>query len=103
MRNLLAVVAAVLAGALITEPTAAADPGVRSPGTALIPDGPAQAWIVADMDSGQVLAGRDVVCSSTLPRRPHDAPSRLLDVRKRITGALSPVCCVRPGVVKDLA
>jgi D-alanyl-D-alanine carboxypeptidase (penicillin-binding protein 5/6) len=26
----------------------------------LIPDGPAQAWIVADMDSGQVLAGRDV-------------------------------------------
>ena len=28
-------------------------------GSVPIPDGPAQAWIVADMDTGQVLAGRD--------------------------------------------
>ncbi len=28
-------------------------------GSLPIPDGPAQTWIVADMDSGQVLAGRD--------------------------------------------
>jgi D-alanyl-D-alanine carboxypeptidase (penicillin-binding protein 5/6) len=29
-------------------------------GSIPIPDGPAPAWIVADMDSGQVLAGRDM-------------------------------------------
>ena len=28
-------------------------------GSVPIPDGPAQTWIVADLDSGQVLAGRD--------------------------------------------
>src|SRR4029079_9946783 len=29
-------------------------------GSVPIPEGPAPAWIVADMDSGQVLAGRDM-------------------------------------------
>jgi serine-type D-Ala-D-Ala carboxypeptidase (penicillin-binding protein 5/6) len=33
---------------------------VQPPGTAVIPDGPAQTWIIADTDSGQVLAGRDI-------------------------------------------
>ena len=28
-------------------------------GSVPIPDGPAQTWIVADLDSGQVLADRD--------------------------------------------
>ena len=28
-------------------------------GSVPIPDGPAPTWIVADLDSGQVLAGRD--------------------------------------------
>ena len=39
---------------------ATADPNVQPAGSIPIPDGPAPAWIVADMDSGQVLAGRDM-------------------------------------------
>ncbi|BBX74353.1 D-alanyl-D-alanine carboxypeptidase [Mycobacterium shinjukuense] len=39
--------------------TAWADTDVQPAGSAPIPDGPAQSWIVADLDSGQVLAGRD--------------------------------------------
>jgi D-alanyl-D-alanine carboxypeptidase (penicillin-binding protein 5/6) len=38
---------------------AAADTDVQPVGSVPIPDGPAQAWIVADLDSGQVLAGRE--------------------------------------------
>jgi D-alanyl-D-alanine carboxypeptidase (penicillin-binding protein 5/6) len=40
-------------------PISRADTDVQPAGSVPIPDGPAQAWIVADMDSGQVLAGRD--------------------------------------------
>jgi D-alanyl-D-alanine carboxypeptidase (penicillin-binding protein 5/6) len=40
--------------------TAHADLGVQPAGSAPIPDGPAPAWIVADMDTGRVLAGRDI-------------------------------------------
>ncbi len=58
MRAFLAAVAAVLAftagGA-----TARADAGVQPVGSVPIPDGPAQTWLVADLDSGQVLAERD--------------------------------------------
>ena len=39
--------------------TAWADAGVQPVGSAPIPDGPAQTWLVADIDSGQVLAARD--------------------------------------------
>ncbi len=39
---------------------AGADPNIQPIGSAGIPEGPATAWIVADMDSGQVLAGRDM-------------------------------------------
>src|SRR5260221_9947050 len=41
-------------------PHAAADADVQPVGSVPIPDGPAPAWIVADMDTGQVLAGRDM-------------------------------------------
>ena len=41
-------------------PTAAADAlNVQPVGSVPIPDGPAEAWVVADMDTGQVLAGRN--------------------------------------------
>ncbi|WP_304108184.1 D-alanyl-D-alanine carboxypeptidase family protein [Mycolicibacterium bacteremicum] len=41
-------------------PAAGADFGVSQPiGSLPIPDGPAQAWVIADMDSGAVLASRD--------------------------------------------
>jgi D-alanyl-D-alanine carboxypeptidase (penicillin-binding protein 5/6) len=48
-----------LAG-LFAVPVAHADSEIQPPGTAVIPAGPAPAWIVADMDTGQVLAGRDI-------------------------------------------
>ncbi len=41
-------------------PSAIADQSVQPPGSLPIPDGPAPAWIVADLDTGQVLAGRDM-------------------------------------------
>lgn len=52
--------AAVLLTAAFCVPAAHADSELQPPGTAVIPAGPATAWIVADMDTGQVLAGRDI-------------------------------------------
>jgi serine-type D-Ala-D-Ala carboxypeptidase (penicillin-binding protein 5/6) len=60
MRKLCALLGACLGIAVALHcPAARADAEIQPPGTALIPAGPAQGWIVADMDSGQVLAGRD--------------------------------------------
>ncbi len=66
MRKLMAIVAALLSvgacGATfsaVTATTSWADTDVQPVGSVPIPDGPAQTWIVADLDSGQVLAGRD--------------------------------------------
>ena len=39
---------------------ASADPSVQPAGSMPVPDGPAPAWIIADLDSGGVLAGRDM-------------------------------------------
>ena len=39
---------------------AAADPSIQPIGSMPIPEGPAQAWIVADLDTGQVLAGQEM-------------------------------------------
>ena len=58
MRMLLAAIAAALA-LVASDATAWADAGVQPAGSVPIPDGPAQTWLVADMDSGQVLAARD--------------------------------------------
>jgi len=44
--------------AVSAAPTSRAD-SMQPIGSVPIPDGPAQTWIVADLDSGQVLAGRD--------------------------------------------
>jgi D-alanyl-D-alanine carboxypeptidase (penicillin-binding protein 5/6) len=44
---------------VVSAGAAAADTDVQPVGSVPIPDGPAQAWIVADLDSGQVLAGRE--------------------------------------------
>ena len=45
---------------LVAPPVAAADPDIQPVGTVQIPAGPAPAWIVAYMDSGQILAGQDI-------------------------------------------
>jgi D-alanyl-D-alanine carboxypeptidase (penicillin-binding protein 5/6) len=65
MRKFMAAAAAALTvstfGATVsaaTAPTSWAD-SMQPIGSVPIPDGPAQTWIVADLDSGQVLAGRD--------------------------------------------
>ncbi len=65
MRKLVAAVATLLAVATcgvtvsaVTAGTSRAD-SVQPIGSMPIPDGPAQTWIVADLDSGEILAGRD--------------------------------------------
>src|ERR1700761_1826542 len=61
MGRFVAVVAACLCLVLPSAtPLASAEPDIQPAGSVPIPDGPAPAWIVADMDSGQVLAGRDM-------------------------------------------
>ena len=58
MRKLLAAAAALLM--FCSAPVSNADTDVQqAAGSVPIPDGPAQTWIVADLDSGQILAGRD--------------------------------------------
>lgn len=61
MRKLMAVAAALLCVTYLgAAPVSGADTDVQqAAGSMPIPDGPAQTWIVADMDSGQVLAGRE--------------------------------------------
>jgi serine-type D-Ala-D-Ala carboxypeptidase (penicillin-binding protein 5/6) len=62
MRKLMTAVAALLAfgtcGVTVGAATASAD-SMQPVGSVPIPDGPAQTWILADLDTGQVLAGRD--------------------------------------------
>ncbi|MGH3970040.1 MAG: D-alanyl-D-alanine carboxypeptidase, partial [Mycobacterium sp.] len=67
MRKVMAAVAALLTvgacgatvSAVTAPPISRADTSVQPVGSVPIPDGPAQTWIVADLDSAQVLAGRD--------------------------------------------
>src|SRR5689334_4119287 len=61
MGRFFAVITACLGLILLSVlPLAAADPDIQPVGSVPIPDGPAPAWIVADMDTGQILAGRDM-------------------------------------------
>ncbi|OBA89294.1 D-alanyl-D-alanine carboxypeptidase [Mycobacteriaceae bacterium 1482268.1] len=61
MRKMLAALmtALAMAGPAVVAPTASAEPSVTPPGAVAIPDGPAQAWLLADLDSGRVLASHD--------------------------------------------
>src|SRR5258708_37160526 len=61
MGRFVAVVAACLSLVLSpVAPVASAEPDIQPVGSVPVPDGPAPAWIVADMDTGQVLAQRDM-------------------------------------------
>ena len=62
MGRFMAVLAAplVLIGGIITGAPAGAEPGVQPVGSVEIPEGPSPSWIVADLDTGTVLAGRDM-------------------------------------------
>jgi D-alanyl-D-alanine carboxypeptidase (penicillin-binding protein 5/6) len=59
MRKLMALVAALLAVGSIAGAGIGSADSTQPIGSLPIPDGPAQTWILADLDSGQVLAGRD--------------------------------------------
>jgi D-alanyl-D-alanine carboxypeptidase (penicillin-binding protein 5/6) len=60
MQKLFAAFAVVLLGLLgLCAPVASADIDVQPVGATPTPDGPAPNWIVADMDTGQILAGRN--------------------------------------------
>lgn len=60
MRRFATAVVAALTLMFPVAPQAGADPDIQAVSTMPIPVGPAPAWIVADMDSGQILAGRDI-------------------------------------------
>ena len=59
MRKLVALLAAIVAACGLSAPVAFADPAVQPAGAVAAPEGPAPAWLVADMDTGQILAARD--------------------------------------------
>lgn len=54
-----ALVACLTSVFVLTSPVASADTDVQPVGSAQIPVGPAPNWIIADLDSGQILAGRN--------------------------------------------
>jgi serine-type D-Ala-D-Ala carboxypeptidase (penicillin-binding protein 5/6) len=53
------VTALAFASSAVACPTASAEPGIQPSGAVGLPDGPAQAWLLADLDSGRILASRD--------------------------------------------
>jgi D-alanyl-D-alanine carboxypeptidase (penicillin-binding protein 5/6) len=61
MGRFVAVIAACLSLVLLSvTPAASADPNIQPAGSVSPFEGPAPAWIVADMDTGQLLAERDM-------------------------------------------
>ncbi len=70
MRKLLAALAIALSAAVGIAAPAPAQPGVGPSGAVTLPDGPAQAWLLADLDSGRILASRN-------PYQPHPPASTI--------------------------
>ncbi|MCV7223096.1 D-alanyl-D-alanine carboxypeptidase family protein [Mycolicibacterium elephantis] len=70
MRKLLAALAIALSAAVGVAGPAFAQPGVGPSGAVTLPDGPAQAWLLADLDSGRILASRN-------PYEPHPPASTI--------------------------
>jgi D-alanyl-D-alanine carboxypeptidase (penicillin-binding protein 5/6) len=61
MGRFAAVIAACLSLVFLpVAPVASAEPDIQPAGSVPIPDGPAPGWIIADMETGRVLAGRDM-------------------------------------------
>src|SRR6185312_6711301 len=53
------IAALAFASSAVAGPTASAEPAAQADGAAAPPDGPAQAWLLADLDSGLILASKD--------------------------------------------
>jgi D-alanyl-D-alanine carboxypeptidase (penicillin-binding protein 5/6) len=59
VQKLLAALAIGLTTAVAIAPTATAQPAVESAGAVSLPQGPAEAWLLADLDTGRILASRN--------------------------------------------
>lgn len=70
MRKLLAALAISLCSASAVAAPAAAQPGIEPSGAVALPEGPAQAWLLADLDTGAILASRN-------PNEPHAPASTI--------------------------
>ena len=70
MRKLLAALTITLSAAITVAPLASAEPGIEPSGAVMLPEGPAQAWLLADLDSGRILASRN-------PYEPHAPASTI--------------------------
>jgi serine-type D-Ala-D-Ala carboxypeptidase (penicillin-binding protein 5/6) len=69
VRKLLAALTITLFAAAAVAPAALAEP-IEPSGAVVIPKGPAQAWLLADLDSGRILASRN-------PYEPHAPASTI--------------------------
>lgn len=70
MRKLLAALAITVFSANAVTAPAAAQPGIEPSGAIALPEGPAQAWLLADLDTGAILASRN-------PNEPHAPASTI--------------------------
>jgi D-alanyl-D-alanine carboxypeptidase (penicillin-binding protein 5/6) len=69
VRKLLAALAITLSAAITVAPAALAEP-IEPSGAVVLPEGPAQAWLLADLDTGRILASRN-------PYEPHAPASTI--------------------------
>jgi D-alanyl-D-alanine carboxypeptidase (penicillin-binding protein 5/6) len=56
---LLAALAITLSAVSVVAPPAHAQTGIEPAGAVALPDGPAKAWVLADLDTGRILASRN--------------------------------------------
>jgi D-alanyl-D-alanine carboxypeptidase (penicillin-binding protein 5/6) len=69
VRKLLAALTITLSAAITVAPVAPAEP-IEPSGAVVMPEGPAQAWLLADLDTGRILASRN-------PYEPHAPASTI--------------------------
>jgi D-alanyl-D-alanine carboxypeptidase (penicillin-binding protein 5/6) len=70
VRKLLAALTITLSATIVAASPASAQPAIEPAGAVALPEGPAQAWVLADLDSGRILASRN-------PYEPHAPASTI--------------------------
>jgi serine-type D-Ala-D-Ala carboxypeptidase (penicillin-binding protein 5/6) len=70
VRKFLAALTITLSAAVLVAPPVWGEPGIEPAGAVGIPEGPAQAWLLADLDNGRILASRN-------PYEPHAPASTI--------------------------
>jgi serine-type D-Ala-D-Ala carboxypeptidase (penicillin-binding protein 5/6) len=70
VRKLLAALSITLSAAVLVAPPVWAEPNIQPAGAVDLPQGPAQAWLLADLDNGRILASRN-------PYEPHAPASTI--------------------------